>query len=289
MTSNWSNTELILALDLYLRLPRCSRTDPNLTALAHRINRSAGSVYARLQNFKAVDPDYPGAGLTAGVSICQPVWEAFAKRLRDGESVDSLIESTAKQHQAPWLDRVRTLIIDGLNKEFFTLDDLYKFQNILELEYPNNKNIKDKLRQQLQVLRKLGEVEFLDGDGNYKLCTFLRVHLYPEEAEITELKFEGATYQIQVNAYERSPMARKECLAHHGYKCQACEMSFLERYGNLGDNFIHVHHLKPLSSIKEEYVVDPIHDLVPVCPNCHAMLHRRNPPLSIKELQAELK
>jgi 5-methylcytosine-specific restriction protein A len=54
----------------------------------------------------------------------------------------------------------------------------------------------------------------------------------------------------------------------------------------LGEGFIHVHHLKPLAQIGEQYELDPINDLRPVCPNCHAMLHRASPALSIDALRA---
>ena len=62
-------------------------------------------------------------------------------------------------------------------------------------------------------------------------------------------------------------------------------MKFGIIYGVIGDGYIHVHHLRALSEIREEYVVDPKIDLRPVCPNCHAMLHRRKPMLSIEELK----
>ena len=55
-------------------------------------------------------------------------------------------------------------------------------------------------------------------------------------------------------------------------------------YGELGRDYIHVHHLKPLADIKDEYELDAVKDLRPVCPNCHSMLHRRTPALSIEEL-----
>lgn len=59
-------------------------------------------------------------------------------------------------------------------------------------------------------------------------------------------------------------------------------------YGEIGNGFIHVHHLVPLSAIKENYHLDPINDLIPVCPNCHAMLHRQNPPLTPEELKQRM-
>ncbi len=54
--------------------------------------------------------------------------------------------------------------------------------------------------------------------------------------------------------------------------------------------FIHVHHLKPQSSRGGEYEIDPVLDLVPVCPNCHAVMHRRREtPYSLEEVCAFLK
>jgi 5-methylcytosine-specific restriction protein A len=67
-----------------------------------------------------------------------------------------------------------------------------------------------------------------------------------------------------------------------------CGFNFQSRYGKIGKDFIHVHHLKPLSLIDGEYELDPVANLRPVCPNCHAMLHRGKRVLSIKELKSRL-
>lgn len=85
---------------------------------------------------------------------------------------------------------------------------------------------------------------------------------------------EGHVRSVKVNIYERSSIARGKCIAYHGSACVICGLNFGERYGDLGEGFIHVHHLKPLHSIRQDYVVDYKNDLVPVCPNCHAMIHR---------------
>lgn len=98
---------------------------------------------------------------------------------------------------------------------------------------------------------------------------------------------EGSVEQVLVDRYERSPEARRECVEHWGTACVVCAFDFRTKYGLLGDGFIHVHHLIPMSERKEEYEVDPVADLRPVCPNCHAMLHRRgNPVLTIEALKA---
>ena len=93
----------------------------------------------------------------------------------------------------------------------------------------------------------------------------------PTEVSIpAESLIEGATRKVTVNAYERSASARALCLEHFGYRCAICDMSFEDTYGTEAAGFIHVHHRKKLSSIKQAYKVRPKQDLVPVCPNCHA-------------------
>ena len=112
-----------------------------------------------------------------------------------------------------------------------------------------------------------------------------RGRLYPDELEPGATYPEGARKQVRVNAVERNSGAREACLAHHGRRCAACDLSFEEQYGEIGRNFIHVHHTTPLANVTRPYRVDPVRDLVPVCPNCHAMLHTDYPPLSVEELR----
>lgn len=91
---------------------------------------------------------------------------------------------------------------------------------------------------------------------------------------------EGGRVAVRLVSYERNARARAACLAAHGTRCRVCDLDFGEEYGPLlGGGFIHVHHLVPLSAREGEYALDPVRDLVPVCPNCHAMLHRRDPPI----------
>jgi predicted HNH restriction endonuclease len=96
---------------------------------------------------------------------------------------------------------------------------------------------------------------------------------------------EGGKKTVTLNAYERSWDARSKCVAHRGTRCSVCNFSFEEEYGPQGRGYIHVHHLIPLSLIGADYLVDPLTDLIPVCPNCHEMLHRRQPPFTIDELK----
>lgn len=114
--------------------------------------------------------------------------------------------------------------------------------------------------------------------------------LWPDDLpEGGQAYIEGLAQQVIVNRYERSPDARAACISHYGCVCQVCHIDFRKRYGALGTGFIHVHHVLPISSVGSEYFVDPVVDLVPVCPNCHAMLHRREPPLTIEGLRELLR
>jgi hypothetical protein len=95
----------------------------------------------------------------------------------------------------------------------------------------------------------------------------------PEEVPEVPGLTEGAVSTIQVNAYERNPEARRTCIEHYGPTCVVCGFDFGRVYGQEAQGYIHVHHLKQLSEVGEEYEVDPVADLRPVCPNCHAVIH----------------
>lgn len=110
-------------------------------------------------------------------------------------------------------------------------------------------------------------------------------HLFPDELDSKIEYAEGKAKMILVNSYERNPIARKKCIDYFGLSCQVCGFNFQEKYGILGQNFIHVHHIIDIATINHEYSVDPIKDLIPVCPNCHAMLHKEKPAISVNELK----
>ena len=110
-----------------------------------------------------------------------------------------------------------------------------------------------------------------------------------EELQNSNKYPEGAKTKITINAVERNPKARAACIDYYGHVCVPCGFDFMTRYGEISREYIHVHHIHPLKLSENEYQVDPINDLVPVCPNCHAMIHRTEPCLTIDELQKLLK
>ena len=114
----------------------------------------------------------------------------------------------------------------------------------------------------------------------------VRKFISPDEANIGSDRFlEGTVHQITVNAFERNTAARKKCIEIHGATCVVCAFDFGKFYGTEMSGYVHVHHLKQLSEVREGYQVNPETDLVPVCPNCHAALHQRNPPYTPIELK----
>lgn len=112
---------------------------------------------------------------------------------------------------------------------------------------------------------------------------------FAEEVPEGSIVFEGMKKTITVNKYERDAKARETCISHWGSRCVVCNFSFEDKFGNLGKGFIHVHHLRPLGEAREGYMLNPLEDLRPVCPNCHAMLHRRDPVYSIEEIKSMIR
>jgi 5-methylcytosine-specific restriction enzyme A len=109
-----------------------------------------------------------------------------------------------------------------------------------------------------------------------------------EEVPAASNFVEGAVRVVSVNAYERNPIARRACLAHHGCSCAVCGFNFGQAFGPIAEGFIHVHHLVPLAAVGRAYEVDPIKDLRPVCPNCHAAIHIGGGARTIEELRETL-
>lgn len=101
-----------------------------------------------------------------------------------------------------------------------------------------------------------------------------------------ESKEEGSKKVRFSSFYERNPFNRQKAIDIHGLRCEVCSMRFDEVYGELGKDFIHVHHIKPISSYKKSFQPNIETDFAVLCPNCHAMIHRsKNRTLSVNELK----
>lgn len=140
----------------------------------------------------------------------------------------------------------------------------------------------DNLKKALEYLK-------LVSPDNNDIETFERLPTESFQFDETELFKEGKVIQVFTNRYERNQKARLECIKHYGNKCFACNFDFGEFYGEIAKGFIHVHHKKQLADIGEEYEVDPVNDLIPVCANCHSAIHLTKPAMTIEELKKRMK
>ena len=120
------------------------------------------------------------------------------------------------------------------------------------------------------------------------LLTFICLMLPIEYVDISDDiqgRIEGMISEGTFSKFERSYLNRLACLKFKGYDCAVCGTNLKQVYGEIGRDYIHVHHIIPLSQIRDEYQVNPRTDLVPVCPNCHSMLHKKTPPYTIDEMK----
>ncbi|MFF3024561.1 HNH endonuclease [Gottfriedia sp. NPDC057948] len=122
---------------------------------------------------------------------------------------------------------------------------------------------------------------------SWNLVDIIFEDIESEKAEEESYYTDGAVKKYYGKRFERNPENRRKAIEIHGLNCFACGFNFEKVYGERGMDFIEVHHLKPLSTLGEEVIINPKEDLVPVCSNCHRMIHRRKDHvLSIEELKA---
>lgn len=217
-----------------------------------------------------------------------------------------------------WLSIIQSYLCENLNPDI-TLIDAHSFVWMIQIlnSFKENSAVlmrhkkygigicEDKEKDNLEVDFKGTKRTFLKESINTGLLTEVSVKpesvlllnaesTLPEEIIETDAEpiYEGAKKQVIVNAYERDDKARRKCLQYYLRRdgrivCQVCGFDFGKVYGAEYTNKIHVHHIRPLSEINNEYQVNPTEDLLPVCPNCHMVLHA-NGGISIDELKRRL-
>lgn len=157
-----------------------------------------------------------------------------------------------------------------------------------KLERPSQvfDNLLEDLSEWLHSLQADVSVKTLSGTGGIYLPSQVIATVRQPQISATRNNFiEGARLNVTQSRSERNPAARARCLEIHGPICHGCAFSFERKYGPLGAGFIHVHHLNPLKTIHSSYSVDAEHDLIPLCPNCHAMIHKLSGDQSLAALQ----
>lgn len=196
-----------------------------------------------------------------------------------------------------WIDKE---VLGSYKGDYFIIQPIKKVD---KMTLSRNYLISQGLISSADTLQSHKTTKFVKGkkseqiNAHKKLLAFIQEQFssekvdtdYPDEANLESTFFpEGAKTTVQVNRYERNPEARAKCLQIHGTRCHICTMSFEFVYGFFAKDFIHVHHIKPLHEISESYEVNPETDLIPVCPNCHAMLHKKDDndlPMTVDQLK----
>jgi 5-methylcytosine-specific restriction protein A len=137
-----------------------------------------------------------------------------------------------------------------------------------------DESTREKLRDDLlDYLEKLINQAYLDDEYKY--------HLHDE----------SRTRIVSTKQIYRSQNAKNECIRLKGCYCNICGFDFEKTYGELGKKYIEVHHITPIGKLStaEGYDgTDPQNDLIPLCSNCHSMIHRRKEPYLPDEIKAML-
>jgi 5-methylcytosine-specific restriction protein A len=100
---------------------------------------------------------------------------------------------------------------------------------------------------------------------------------------------EGTLIPVLIDRFERDKKAREIALKIHGSLCKGCKIDFKKQYGDDIDPIIHIHHIIPLSMLIKGRKTNPQTDLIPLCPNCHAVIHSKSELMTLKELQQRIK
>ena len=200
-------------------------------------------------------------------------WFFDSENLQNGEQKPLILIYENNEYNAhiemesSQLSRTRMFWKSDLKKEFDGVLKDYRLKSGKENGYPSIKFTK--------IFGNTYEVEFIELD----LLNAL------ETIEI-ENRVEGKRKKIYTTKYERSYKNREKAIKIHGTRCMVCDFDFEEAYGELGKDFIEVHHTKPLYSLEEEIEINPEEDLVCLCSNCHRMIHRRRDKiLTVEELK----
>lgn len=184
--------------------------------------------------------------------------------------------------------------LKAIHKYDNPIDDIYKgsyefFTDSIEVFYPISLQ---EFRVAVPAIKRFSQanqkISFSNLDNINNLIDIKKIgtdldHIWEGELKIY---IDGGKKQVTVNSYERNLAARKECIKANGCKCMICGFDFGEFYGDEFYGKIHIHHINPLYLYKEANELNPKTDLVPVCPNCHMVIHsKKNGVYSITEVK----
>lgn len=203
-----------------------------------------------------------------------PIVRAMAERVKSGGT-----------HWAELIDEARSngvVTVFNLNGSFVDFEALFDVDEWVTLAIQCMVTYRQSRDDRVnQIMRLAGQL--------LSMCTDSLEIVFDSTDQDPDLESqndsEGRNFQVRVTRFERSPINRFRCIQHFGAFCQVCGIDFEAVYGPLGAGFIEVHHRTPVSSLGEITSVDPIIDLIPLCSNCHSMVHRISPPMPPEKLR----
>lgn len=201
---------------------------------------------------------FEGRGTTTGNAVFSLAYSFLAKIAKDAP------DGEEKQ-------------LSGSSVIYFSDDALNNFPwfNILKTEFANF---------------SLGFQEVKSPEVIAELESYLVEEAHRDFGEpLPSVFIEGGRRRVEVDIRERSASARRACIRHHGAVCFVCGFDFGAFYGKRAEGFIEVHHRKQISESSGAREVDACSDLIPLCANCHRVVHLSNPPTDIEALKEELR
>lgn len=273
---------------------------PDILALAERLTSEFGLEFEATS--KAASENWPGfelrpAGMRREVSFAVDVtlgWRSIAVKLVPGAFAGPLVSAMgmADEGARDTFLKLAALCTSSRAAVTLTVDGR-------ELDLQSDSSWPADWRRVALVLVKSPAVvnteDYTANDAELGLWTRRYLNLALALMPLEELETsspldpeglpEGAKIRIEVNRYERSRINRAACLELKGSSCIVCRFNFGKAFGSHGEGFIHVHHIVPVSQIGAGYLINPATDLVPLCPNCHAMAHRFDPPATVEFLR----
>lgn len=205
-------------------------------------------------------------------------WASQGRLSLRNVSIESLPDVLAKAFETS---------VDGRISETRYVRNLQENHNFTREVDPTGSNFtkrlyKESLEKVLETVPEEYEKDFYR--GYYWNCEVIK---RIRKIKSNEINYENETRHEEIDGhsegkkkvyyttkYERNLKNRDAAIRIHGTKCMICGFDFEKMYGELGKGYIEVHHIKPLSELDEEVVVNPETDLMCVCSNCHRMLHR---------------
>jgi predicted HNH restriction endonuclease len=188
-----------------------------------------------------------------------------------------------------YVDSIALITADLNNHLISQIDSLYNIQDVKELKHLFDKLYSIPQIQKEEVIQRKRKtnafrryIEFRETIQELGLT-----QNQPDLQEVEQSRTEGGKKVVISLRSERDGRLRSQALMLHGTTCFGCEFNFKKVYGDLGEGFIEIHHLQLLSGNLAQVITDPRTDLIPLCSNCHRMVHRKKGyVLSLAELKA---